>query len=45
MNLKEISEIKKNDNYLICEMSDHRINDCNNLKSLSNENETFNSKN
>ena len=42
---KEYQKLKKNDNCLFCKKSDHRVNDCNNLKSLSNENETFNSKN
>ena len=43
--LKEYQKLKKNDNCLFYEKSDHRINDCNNFKSLSNENEIFNSKN
>ena len=45
MNFKEISKAKKNDNCLFYKKFDHRVNDCNNLKFLSNENEIFNSKN
>ena len=42
---EKYQKLKKNDNCLFCEKSDHRVNDCNNFKPLSNENETFSLKN
>ena len=42
---KKYQKLKENDNCLFCEKSDHRVNDCNNFKSLSTENEAFSLKN